>query len=137
MIVATHAIDEVETADRVCIIDAGRLVALDRPAVLMEEHGRETIRFHPREPELAAEILQRYPKLATRSGGSVIVEVPDPAFRDAFLADYGPRATEFAVEQPSLENAFLALTGRALRDQPAADRERTLAFARQGGEHTR
>jgi len=41
------------------------------------------------------------------------------------------------LEEPSLESVFLSLTGREIRDQAAGARERTLAFARQGGEHTR
>jgi ABC-2 type transport system ATP-binding protein len=32
---------------------------------------------------------------------------------------------------------FLSLTGRELRDRAAGTRERTLAFGRRGGEHTR
>jgi len=37
----------------------------------------------------------------------------------------------------SLEEVFLQLTGRALRDEVASPRARTLSFARKGGEHTR
>lgn len=36
----------------------------------------------------------------------------------------------------TLEDVFLALTGRALRDEDAAARDRLLAFAKRGGEHT-
>lgn len=37
----------------------------------------------------------------------------------------------------SLEEVFLELTGRDLRDEAASPRARTLSFARKGGEHTR
>ena len=37
----------------------------------------------------------------------------------------------------SLEDVFLALTGRKLRDEEAKPRDRLLGFARKGGEHTR
>ena len=37
----------------------------------------------------------------------------------------------------TLEDVFLSLTGRALRDEGADPRDRLLAFAKQGGEHTR
>ena len=36
----------------------------------------------------------------------------------------------------SLEDVFLALTGRGLRDEDAGPRDRLLAFAKRGGEHT-
>ena len=37
----------------------------------------------------------------------------------------------------SLEEAFVALTGRELRDDSASSRDRILAFRRRGGEHSR
>lgn len=43
--------------------------------------------------------------------------------------DAGPDAT--------LEDVFIQLTGRALRDEGATAREQTMAFAKKGGEHTR
>lgn len=39
--------------------------------------------------------------------------------------------------QSSLEDVFIELTGRKLRDEEARPRERMLGFARRGGEHTR
>ena len=42
-----------------------------------------------------------------------------------------------SVEVPSLETVLLSLTGKELRDQAASMRERTRAFGRRGGEHTR
>lgn len=41
------------------------------------------------------------------------------------------------TEACSLEDVFLALTGRQLRDQQATARQKMLGFARKGGEHTR
>ena len=55
----------------------------------------------------------------------------------SFLARYGTRIRRLAVEEPSLESVFLSLTGHELRDQAAGARERTYAFGKRGGEHTR
>src|SRR5699024_9078892 len=41
------------------------------------------------------------------------------------------------TDQCSLEDVFLTLTGRQLRDEDATARQRMLSFARKGGEHTR
>ncbi|MBC8497377.1 AAA family ATPase, partial [Candidatus Bathyarchaeota archaeon] len=44
VILTTHYIEEAEAlSDRVGIIDYGRLVALDTPQALMEEHGAENL----------------------------------------------------------------------------------------------
>ena len=69
--------------------------------------------------------------------GETILLVSDDAFVEAMLAEYGRRIRSLAVEVPSLETVFLSLTGREIRDRAAGARERTLAFGRRGGEHTR
>lgn len=61
----------------------------------------------------------------------------DEALLEAVLAGYGTRLRALSVEVPSLETVFLSLTGKELRDQAASMRERTRAFGRRGGEHTR
>jgi ABC-2 type transport system ATP-binding protein len=44
VILTTHYIEEAEAlADRVGIIDHGRLIALDAPRALMDEHGAENL----------------------------------------------------------------------------------------------
>lgn len=45
--------------------------------------------------------------------------------------------TQVGKPQSSLEEVFLELTGRKLRDEEATPRDRMLGFARRGGEHTR
>ena len=44
---------------------------------------------------------------------------------------------ELGRTDAGLEDVFVALTGRALRDEAASPRDRLLAFAKRGGEHTR
>lgn len=137
VIVTTHHIEEVEGCDRVCIMDQGRVAALDSPAALKAAHGREVIRFLPRDDAGGLAVLERYPGLATRRGGFVVIDVPDAGFVDGFLAEFGNRARELVFESMSLEGVFLAVTGRELRDQLAEAREQTRDFGNRGGEHTR
>lgn len=42
-----------------------------------------------------------------------------------------------AVDESDLEDVFIALTGRQLRDEVATARDRMVSFAKRGGEHTR
>jgi ABC-2 type transport system ATP-binding protein len=137
VVVTTHYIEEVEACDRVCIIDRGQILAMDTPAALKAAHGQQLLRIIPREAATAAEILAAYPDAAVRREAEVIVKSSGDAFAEAFLAHYGSRIRRLSVEEPSLESVFLSLTGREIRDQAAGARERTLAFGRQGGEHTR
>ena len=89
------------------------------------------------EDATAADIMATYGDRAIRKDTDIILESGGEAFAESFLARYGSRIRKFVVEEPSLESVFLSLTGRELRDQAAGARERTHAFGRRGGEHTR
>ncbi|MBD8065875.1 ABC transporter ATP-binding protein [Devosia sp. PTR5] len=137
VLVTTHYIEEVEDCDRVCIIDSGKVLALDTPEALKRAHGQSLVRLTPTaEADLEA-ITARYQDRLTARKGNELTLVSDDAFITAFLAEFGTRITALKVEVPSLETVFLTLTGRELRDRAAGAREQTLAFGKRGGEHTR
>jgi ABC-2 type transport system ATP-binding protein len=137
VVVTTHYIEEVEACDRVCVIDRGEILAMDTPAALKVAHGQQLLRVLPREDATATEIIAAYPDTTVRRDAEIILRSSGDAFAEAFLSRYGSRIRRLSVEEPSLESVFLSLTGREIRDQAAGARERTLAFGRQGGEHTR
>jgi len=137
LIITTHYIEEVEGCDRVCVIDHGKILAIDTPAALKTAHGQELLRVVASEDATAAEIMAAYPDLAIRKDAEIILKSTGDAFAESFLARYGGRVRKFVVEEPSLESVFLSLTGRDLRDQAAGARELTYAFGKRGGEHTK
>jgi ABC-2 type transport system ATP-binding protein len=137
IIVTTHYIEEVEGCDRICIIDHGRILAIDTPAALKAAHGRELIRVTPDDPATADAIRASYPAAMTGSDGIIVIEADGDAVAEAFLKQFGGRVRRLSIDSPSLESVFLSLTGRELRDQAAGKRERTYAFGRRGGEHTK
>jgi ABC-2 type transport system ATP-binding protein len=137
LIVTTHYIEEVEACDRVCIIDHGHVLAIDTPAALKAARGRELIRAIPADAVTAEAILASYPAVAKGDGGAIVIEADGEAFAETFLKKFGSRIRRLSIHSPSLESVFLSLTGRELRDQPAGKRERTYAFGRRGGEHTK
>jgi ABC-2 type transport system ATP-binding protein len=137
VIVTTHYIEEVESCDRVCIIDKGRILAQDTPASLKAAHGQQLLRVVAREDATAAEIVSTYADLAVRTDAEIVLKSSGDAFAESFLARYGSRVRKLVVEEPSLESVFLSLTGRELRDQAARARELTYEFGKRGGEHTK
>jgi ABC-2 type transport system ATP-binding protein len=137
VLVTTHYIDEVEEADRICIIDGGRILADGSPASLKAEHGSELLRVVPRSGDDAAAIRAAFAGRIVKEDGGEIVLSSDTVFAEAFLAEWGGRIRALSQEVTSLGSVFIALTGREIRDRPADAREQTLAFGRQGGEHTR
>nr|WP_246206113.1 ABC transporter ATP-binding protein [Propylenella binzhouense] len=137
VIVTTHYIEEVEGCDRVCIIDHGSILALDSPAGLKAAHGEAVLKVWPRDAEAETMIRDDFGAAAETPDGALLFKPATDAFVDRFLARHGARIQRMARSEPSLETVFLSLTGRELRDQAAAPRERTYAFGRRGGEHTR
>jgi ABC-2 type transport system ATP-binding protein len=137
VVVTTHYIEEVDGCDRVCVIDRGKVLALDTPAALKSAHGQEMVRVLPRDPALGEEIVARHEGTIRKASGELVVKSTGQAFAEEFVARYAGRLKQVSFEQPSLESVFLALTGRELRDQEAGARERTFAFGKRGGEHTR
>jgi ABC-2 type transport system ATP-binding protein len=82
-------------------------------------------------------IRTAYPAAIIGSDGAIVIEASGAIFAEGFLKQFGNRVKRLSIDSPSLESVFLSLTGRELRDQAAGRRERTFAFGRRGGEHTR
>jgi ABC-2 type transport system ATP-binding protein len=137
VIITTHYIEEVDGCDRVCVIDRGKILALDTPGALKAKHGQALVRVIARDEAVAAEIIAQYPDTLRLANGELVVKSEGKVFAEAFVARYADRLRQVSFDQPSLESVFLNLTGRDLRDQEAGARERTFAFGKRGGEHTR
>jgi ABC-2 type transport system ATP-binding protein len=101
--------------DRVALIDSGRVVAIDAPSALADAVGGEhQIRFRPSAP-FADELLTDLPEVRTlaRHGDQLLVTGTADALGAvvSMLARNGIVAEQLRVEQASLEDAFVALTG--------------------------
>ena len=117
IVLVTHFMEEAEhLADRVALIDRGRLVAIDAPAALVARVVPEQrLRFRPSVPIEDALLrglpgvtgVARNESLIVVTGtGNVVHEVT------AVLARHQIIAEELRVEQPRLDDAYLALTER-------------------------
>ncbi len=124
VVLTTHFMEEAERlCDRVMIIDHGRVVALDAPAVLVRSLGAEQrVTFvSERASDGVLDSLRALPKVARveRSGDRVIVYGESDRSLAAILGildGAGVGFHDLRTEQPCLEDVFLALTGREMRD---------------------
>jgi ABC-2 type transport system ATP-binding protein len=123
VVMTTHYMEEAEElCDRVAIMDHGRILEQGTVNELVTGHFKErTIRFL-RRPELSDEQLARLhavTRVAQDTDETVLHTRDVPAtIRDLFaLADSaGATGLDVTVKRPTLEDVFLELTGRALRD---------------------
>ncbi len=119
VILVTHFMEEAERlADRIALIDAGRLVALDTPAgIVSRVDAEQRLRFRPSAP-IDDGLLTGLPEVHSvrRHGPTVVVAGTGNLVQavTAVLARNHIVANELRVEQADLEDAFVALTGRKL-----------------------
>jgi ABC-2 type transport system ATP-binding protein len=117
VVLVTHFMEEAERlADRVAVLDAGRLVAIDSPAGLVSRvDAAQRIRFRPATP-LDDLLLSDLPEVhsVTRKGPQVLVTGTGDLLQavTSVLARNHVVAADLRVEQASLDDAFLAMTGR-------------------------
>ncbi|MGH2444469.1 MAG: ATP-binding cassette domain-containing protein, partial [Candidatus Limnocylindria bacterium] len=114
----THYMDEAEHCDRIAVIDHGRVVALDSPAHLRSAVGGDLITIATADGEAAAlELRSRYGVAPTLLDGTVTFQVrAGEAFLPGFVRTFGQPMEAIGLRRPTLDDVFLQLTGREIRD---------------------
>ena len=128
----THYMDEAENASRIAIIDHGSLVALDTPEALKDKLGGDIIRLRTASNEEAArEIGEQFHIEALRDGEELSFEVARGSeFVPALISRLKTPVLSITVRRPTLDDVFLKLTGRDLRDREADATEGMKTWAR-------
>jgi ABC-2 type transport system ATP-binding protein len=120
VVLVTHFMDEAEQlCDRVAVVDAGRVIALDTPQGLVDGLGLPSIvRFTT--PETDLEWLSRLDVAdsVSRHGDAVEVHGSGPvlALVASELVAHGIVPADLRVDRPTVEDAFLTLIGRRTRE---------------------
>ncbi|UCB42912.1 MAG: ABC transporter ATP-binding protein [Dehalococcoidales bacterium] len=120
VLLVTHFMDEAEQlCDRVAVVDRGEIVALDSPQSLIATHTSEIrVIFSTDRSDLSW--LEEIPQVhqINRLGPRVEVEGNGPvlALVAVALVEHGITPTDLRIEQPTLEDVFLRLTGHGVHD---------------------
>jgi ABC-2 type transport system ATP-binding protein len=123
VLLTTHYMEEAEVlCDRLAIMDHGRILESGTVGELVSRRFHElTVRFDA-VPGLDDGSMERFPGVASvkRENGTVLLYTKDvPGTIGAVLSateTLGHEPANLAVRRPTLEDVFLDLTGRALRD---------------------
>ena len=124
----THYMDEAENCDHIAIIDHGKIQAIDTPASLKRMIGGDKI-IVGGDDALAQDIPAKYNVELQKVNGEFHFQINSGAeFVPRLVTDFHGRVKSIQVKQPSLEDVFLKLTGRAIREQEGSN----LDLMRQG-----
>jgi ABC-2 type transport system ATP-binding protein len=124
ILLTTHYIEEAERlCDRVAIVDEGRIVAMDTPARLKQQsRNSSTIvvtcatsfpDHRPAWSEAAQSALDHSGRTLTvqsRHAAATLVDLVK------WIDQQGLELTDVSLKQPSLEDVFIELTGKSLRE---------------------
>jgi ABC-2 type transport system ATP-binding protein len=127
VLLTTHYMDEAERlADDVVIVDAGRIIAEGSPAsVIGSLHADSIVELHPTDgagERLSLDALRALPGVAEgrREGAAFTLVVTDTQASVGallrYLDDAGVELESLQTHSPTLEDVFVALTGKHLRD---------------------
>jgi ABC-2 type transport system ATP-binding protein len=123
ILITTHYIEEAEKlCDRVAIVDHGKVIALGTPRELKERSGavtRITVRMSKPETNGALDTLEGVTESRAQDGDYLLYSTQVPRTIVALvkhLEEQNNELVSLEISAPSLEDIFLELTGRRLRD---------------------
>ncbi|MFQ6057873.1 MAG: ATP-binding cassette domain-containing protein [Anaerolineae bacterium] len=133
----THYMDEAEHADRIAIIDYGKIVALDTPERLKDLVGGDIITLKTVDDRAAAQqIRERFGLSVDGNKEGLRLEVTrGEEFIPQLVSGLDTHILSVSLRRPTLDDVFLKLTGRQIRDEGASglDRMRERVRARGRG----
>jgi ABC-2 type transport system ATP-binding protein len=127
-ILTTHYMEEAEKlSDRVCIVDQGRVVSLDTPAALIDRLTKEReVRLTFQDGEEAAiateQVAQNQPTVVRTAREGTTLQLwtvqPEETLYGVFgfTKERGYRVEQVSIREMSLEDVFIAFTGKEWRD---------------------
>jgi ABC-2 type transport system ATP-binding protein len=114
----THYMDEAEYADRIAIIDHGRIVALDTPTNLKAAVGADSVDLQTaNDPVAKAALTSAGYDVRTTTAGLTVMVTDGEAAVASLIAVAGVPVRHVHVHRPTLDDVFLGVTGREIRDQ--------------------
>ena len=133
----THYMDEAEHCDRIAIMDSGELKVLDTPEALKAGVGTDRVQISTADDAAAiVAIKERFELDAVISEERVTINVAaGEEFVPRLFAELGIPILSVSVARPTLDDVFMSITGRTIRDAEASlgDRFRAATVGFRGG----
>jgi len=132
----THYMDEAENCDRIAVIDDGELIAMNTPEELKESIGGEVVLIVAEDNRKASlEIKDKFNIAVQEVNGELSLKVANGShFMPELIKALETTVISISLRKPTLEDVFLDLTGRRIRDEKVEgmDQARVRMRARRG-----
>lgn len=119
VLLTTHRADEAARCDRVAVLDAGRIVALDTPAALARQVSGDVLTIETKMPDVVAQQIEQHFAITPRVvEGKVVLERERGHELIPRLVEALPSGSidSLSMHRPTLADVFVKLTGRSLGD---------------------
>jgi len=115
----THYMDEANVANRIAIIDHGKIIALDTPDALKRMVGGDVITLKTDNPEAAVTELKEQHDIEAQLGGEgIFFEVQNgEEFIPTLVKNFRSGLYSISMRRPTLDDVFMKLTGREIREE--------------------
>ena len=117
VVLTTHYMEEAQAmCDRIGIIDAGRIIALDTPANMVDSLGGDIVAVIA--PDLPLDKIQALPYVSAVKAveGATEITMKSAHLHVAELLSMIPNVASVEMRKPTLNDVFIKLTGRDIRE---------------------
>lgn len=131
----THYMEEAENCDEIAIIDHGKIIALGSPSKLKNSIAKNKVTLITQDNQKAAEEVSKTFNLRTYiKDGQLDIEVDDAEkFIPKLIKAVSVQIDIIKLAKPTLDDVFLQLTGKSIRDETLSANAQLRAHARYGG----
>jgi len=126
MFLTTHYMDEAEYCDRIAVIDQGKIIALDTVENLKKMVGGDIIILKTEDNQKAQqEINDLFSLEASKKDGSLMItKSGGEQFIPVLFQKISTKIISVSIRRPTLNDVFLKLTGREIREEEASNKDR-------------
>jgi ABC-2 type transport system ATP-binding protein len=126
LFLTTHYMDEAEYCDRIAIIDHGKIIVLDTPQELKAQMRDDVVDIQTEDDVMTEnELMVKYNIKAKRDPQGIRFEVPNGAeFIPKLVRELTAQVKAVTSRRPTLDDVFLKLTGREIRNDSVSGRDR-------------
>jgi ABC-2 type transport system ATP-binding protein len=118
----THYMEEAEVCDKISIIDKGKIITTGTPKELKKTIGGDVIYLKTNENKKAMEDIKKLfdVEVSEKNGEIYISSLKGDVCIPEIIREIGERVLSVRMQRPTLNDVFLKLTGKKIRDETAS-----------------